>query len=136
METNYKNHQEVVERVYNLKYDAQTAKDGEKAKIIAELKSIKHFHLGLSGVADAALIELGEAEQIDVYKMKSMQIRKRNTGKVVLQIAIVAVLFAIFANPHEAWYWSFAKAIGLYVAVGFAIFLTGGLKYFKKGARK
>lgn len=132
MEENFKQYRPVINRVYELKEKALSSDENEKEKAIAELRSIKHFHLGLSVIASEALEIAGYKENLQVFKDIQIAKRKSNTGKVVLQIAIVAVMFAIFANANESWYWSFAKALGLYIAVGFAIYLTGGLKYFRK----
>lgn len=132
METNVKHHEEVVNKVHELKTKTMSSNENEKNEAVAELWKIHHFYLGVSGIAESALIETGNKK--DFVHVKNMYVakRKQNTGKAVLQIAIVAVMFAIFANANEAWYFSFAKALGLYIAIGFAIYLTGGLKYFKK----
>ncbi|MNK74004.1 hypothetical protein D3C87_935090 [compost metagenome] len=132
MKTNVENHQDVVNKVYDLKQKALTG--DEEARL--ELYKLFHFHLGISGIANKAIKEIGGTDNLDVYKNIEIAKHRQNTGKVVLQIAIVAVLFYWFANSNESWYWTFAKAVGLYIAVGFAIFLTGGLKYFRKGKKK
>lgn len=132
METNLENHQNVVNEVYELKQKALTGNENEKEEAIAKLHSIMHFHLGLSGIANNALKEAGQDQNLQIYKDVEIAKHKANTGKVVLQIAIVAILFYLFAKTDQAWYWSLAKAIGLYIAAGWAIFLTGGVKYFKK----
>lgn len=109
-----------------------------RANAKEELKKLRTEFLGKATLVNSMLNE-NDLQDIDVAELRSkiMKTRNRRTGSVMLQIAIVAVMVAWFANHGFGW-WSVVFAILGYVAVGMIIYvaMNGSFRRKRKAVRK